>query len=108
MALDPGPLAALVAGGAIGALLRWAGPRARAWRHALDARPALRRAVVLGAAGAALAGGAALAAHPALLDDALAWAAQPPPPQPCPAAEGADRPAAALARLLAACRHTPA
>ncbi len=108
MALDPGPLAALVAGGAMAGLLRWAGPRARAWRRALDARPALRRAVVLGAAGAVLAGGGALAAHPALLDDALAWAGQPSAPRPCPAAEGADRPSAAIARLLAACRHTPA
>lgn len=109
MALDPGPLVALVAGGAMGALMRWAGPRARGWRRRLDARPALRRAVVLLATGATLAGGAAAAAHPDWVEEALAWAqaAPDPAPEPCPATEGADRPAVVLARLLA-CRRPPA
>lgn len=110
MALDPGPLAALVAGGAMGALMRWAGPRARAWRRQLEARPVLRRAMLTGAAGAAIAGAAVAAAHPAWLDDAITWAQQDGGPalEPCLAADGADRPAVALARLLAACRHPPA
>lgn len=109
MAIDPGPLVALVAGGAMGALMRWAGPRARAWRRRLDARPALRRAVVLGATGAMLAGGAAVAAHPGWVEEALAWAQYSPDttPEPCPAAEAADRPAVVLARLLA-CPRPPA
>ncbi len=110
MAIDPGPLVALVAGGAMGALIRWAGPRARAWRRRLDARPALRRAVALGAAGTVLAGGAAMAAHPAWLGHALALAQQDAvtAPPSCPAAEGGDRPAVALARLLTACGPGPA
>jgi hypothetical protein len=109
MALDPGPLVALVAGGAMGALMRWAGPRARGWRRRLDARPALRRGVMVLAAGTTLAGGAALAVHPAWLDEALAWAQYTPAPagEACPSAEGADRPAVALARWVA-CRREPA
>lgn len=109
MALDPGPLVALVAGGAMGALMRWAGPRTRAWRAWLDSRPALRQAALLGVGAVALAGATAVAAHPAWLEEVVAWAQHDAGPafDVCPAAEGADRPAVALARLLAACPRPP-